>query len=316
MLSYLVPSPTQNDTLPHFVSLCQTTYQFDVLAEHGEKALDLFSNFFVDPLFTKSGTQREVNAVDSENSKNLISDGRRRWQILKSLADDKHHFSKFSTGNRITLPACVDKADSNDNEKKDKHPLEDILKDISKDGKYTDEDLSELVRATLLAFHIRHYRPHNMTAVVVGPQTLNELESWVTRFGQIPDRWLMNKKNGDKDDNSDDNSSEKWKAMQTAAAKLVEEASNDAPPVSDEETVEHNSAFRPELQGGKWPVIVTTKPIQSVRKLVLFFPLPPVLNLDQSATSGELQCETVLLFDLPYLVLTHLSLSIISLVWI
>ena len=297
----------------------QTTYQFDVLAEHGEKALDIFSNFFVAPLFTLSGTQREVNAVDSENSKNLISDGRRRWQILKSLADDKHHFSKFSTGNRITLPACVDEksTDSNDNEKKDmKHPLEDILKDISKDGKYTDEDLAELVRATLLAFHVRHYRPHNMTAVMIGPQTLNELESWVLpRFGQIPDRWLMNKKNGDKDVNNND-SSEKWKAMQIAAAKLVKEASNDAPSVSDEDTVEHNSAFRPELQGGKWPVILTTKPIQSVRKLVLFFPLPPVLNLNQSATSGELQCETVLLFDLSYLVLTHLPLSIISLVWI
>ena len=310
MISYL--------TLFHY-SLCQTTYQFDVLAEHGEKALDIFSNFFVDPLFTKSGTQREVNAVDSENSKNLISDGRRRWQILKSLADDKHHFSKFSTGNRITLPACVDEgnADSNDNEKKDmKHPLEDILKDISND-RNLDEDLAELVRATLLAFHVRHYRPHNMTAVMIGPQTLDKLEEWaLPRFGLIPDRWLMNKKNGDKDVNNNDDSSKKWKAMQTAAAKLVEEASNDAPPVSDEETVEHNSAFRPELQGGKWPVIVTTKPIQSVRKLVLFFPLPPVLNLDQSATSGELQCETVLLFDLPYLVLTHLSLSIISLVWI
>lgn len=296
----------------------QTTFQFDVLAEHGERALDIFSNFFVDPLFTKSCTQREVNAVDSENSKNLISDGRRRWQILKSLADDKHHFSKFSTGNRITLPACVDEgnADSNDNEKKDmKHPLEDILKDISNDGNL-DEDLAELVRATLLAFHVRHYRPHNMTAVMIGPQTLDELEEWaLPRFGLIPDRWLMNKKNGDKDVNNND-TSEKWKAIQIAAAKLVEEASSDAPPVSDKETVEHNSAFRPELQGGKWPVILTTKPIQSVRKLVLFFPLPPVLNLDQSATSGELQCETVLLFDLSYLVLTHLPLSIISLVWI
>ena len=299
MISYL--------TLFHY-SLYQTTYQFDVLAEHGEKALDIFSNFFVDPLFTKSGTQREVNAVDSENSKNLISDGRRRWQILKSLADDKHHFSKFSTGNRITLPACVDEksTDSNDNEKKDmKHPLEDILKDISKDGKYNSEDLAELVRATLLAFHVRHYRPHNMTAVMIGPQTLDELESWaLPRFGLIPDRWLMNKKNGDKDVNNNDDSSEKWKAMQTAAAKLVEEASNDAPPVSDEETVEHNSAFRPELQGGKWPVIATTKPIQSVRKLVLFFPLPPVQNLDQSPTSGELQlrlsCNLILSYSYPH----------------
>lgn len=29
-----------------------------------------------------------------------------------------------------------------------------------------------------------------MTVVVVGPQSLDELEAWVgTRFGKIPDRW-------------------------------------------------------------------------------------------------------------------------------
>lgn len=45
-------------------SCLKTTYQFDVLADHGEKALDMFSHFFISPLFTKSGTQREVQAVD------------------------------------------------------------------------------------------------------------------------------------------------------------------------------------------------------------------------------------------------------------
>ncbi|EED96030.1 predicted protein, partial [Thalassiosira pseudonana CCMP1335] len=138
-------------------SASHTTYQFDVLAEFGEKALDIFGNFFIGPLFTKSGTAREIHAVDSENSKNLVNDGRRRWQVLKSLADEEHHFSKFSTGNAITLPASA--------------------------------DMAEFVRIALLAFHKRHYRPQNMSVVIVGPQSLDELESWaVPRFGKIPDR--------------------------------------------------------------------------------------------------------------------------------
>jgi secreted Zn-dependent insulinase-like peptidase len=52
-------------------SMHLTNYKFEVLADHAEKAVDLFSNFFVAPLFTSSGTGREVQAVDLENSKNL-----------------------------------------------------------------------------------------------------------------------------------------------------------------------------------------------------------------------------------------------------
>mmetsp|Transcript_18585 Transcript_18585/g.40225 ORF Transcript_18585/g.40225 Transcript_18585/m.40225 type:complete len:1247 (-) Transcript_18585:1784-5524(-) len=283
-------------------SMSHTTYQFDVLADHGEKALDIFSHFFISPLFSKSGTQREVQAVDSENSKNLVSDGRRRWQVLKSLADDEHHFSKFSTGNKFTLPASAseDSSDSNGNDESetgtqttDKHPLEDILKEVN-NGKYDENDMGEFVRAALLAFHERQYRPKNMTAVMIGPQSLDELEAWVVpRFGQIPDRWLNKDDDGEGkgDEDGDDATSEnaeKWRAMQRAAAQLVGESASDAPPVSilAAESVEHCSAFRPELLGGKWPVVLTTKPLQAVRNMVLFFPLPPSWHTpDRSPTS-------------------------------
>ena len=272
------------------------------MAEHGEKALEIFTNFFISPLFSSSGTQREVQAVDSENSKNLVSDGRRRWQVLKSIASESHHFSKFSTGNKITLPACVDDDEkSSDNsssensktEKVDNHPLEEILKDTV--GSYDKTDVAEFVRAALLQFHKRHYRPQKMTVVVIGPQSLDGLESWVVpRFCQIPDRWLMNEEESNsesKDDNSEDcdadsNKEEKWQAMQAAAAALVEESSSDAPPVSIKEVVKHSSSFHPELHGGKWPVVLTTKPLQAVRTLVLFFPMAPTYNVpDRSPTS-------------------------------
>lgn len=234
-------------------SASHTTYQFDVLAEFGEKALDIFGNFFIGPLFTKSGTAREIHAVDSENSKNLVNDGRRRWQVLKSLADEEHHFSKFSTGNAITLPASAGSGDergkedingkadtvgaksssvgteSSDGIITDKHPLEDILSEVCHDcGK---EDMAEFVRIALLAFHKRHYRPQNMSVVIVGPQSLDELESWaVPRFGKIPDRWTnddneISCKSEEVNDEDVDASEkrEKLQKMKQLAARLIDE---------------------------------------------------------------------------------------------
>jgi len=270
-------------------SMSHTTYQFDILAEYGEQALDIFSNFFVSPLFTRSGTAREVQAVDSENSKNLVSDGRRRLQVLKALADKDHHYSKFSTGNRITLPACADaeeggdekKDDDNDTKESgsdDSHPLKDM---VCSNGKCDDADLAEFVRIALLAFHRQHYRPHNMTVVVVGPQTLDELEKMVVpRFGVIADH-LSKNYDDDQADNDDHNitpeKKDKWQRMQQLAAQLIAEAATDAPPVPIEaaKNVAHRSAFSAELHGGKWPVVITTKPLQNVRKVVLMFPIPP-----------------------------------------
>jgi len=218
-----------------------TTYKFDILADHAEPAVDRFANFFVGPLFSPSGTAREVNAVDSENSKNLTTDGRRRLQILKAMADPNHHYSKFSTGNATTLPA----ANSNSDE-----PTTTTT---------TDND-SNHVREALLAFHRRHYRPDNMGIVIVGPQSLDTLQSWVVpRFAPMVDRWT-----GDE-------------SSLTKVELLVEQAAKEAPNNKfHQPQPPYFPAFRPELQGGTWPVLLTTKPLRSVRKLVLMFPLPSV----------------------------------------
>ena len=137
-------------------SLHLTTYKFDVSAEHAEHAVDIFSNFFVSPLFTPSGTSREVNAVNSENSKNLTDDGRRQLQILKALADPDHYYSKFTTGNSLTLPASEE------------------------------SNQTEWVRDALLSFHRHHYTPENMTVTIVGPQSLDTLQDWIVpRYGAI-----------------------------------------------------------------------------------------------------------------------------------
>ena len=48
-----------------------TNFYFDVTPQHLEGALDRFAQFFLAPLFTETATDREMKAVDSENSKNL-----------------------------------------------------------------------------------------------------------------------------------------------------------------------------------------------------------------------------------------------------
>ena len=57
-----------------------------------------FAQFFLEPLFTESATEREINAVNSENDKNLQSDSWRFYQLDKSLANPDHDYSKFGTG--------------------------------------------------------------------------------------------------------------------------------------------------------------------------------------------------------------------------
>ena len=67
-----------------------------------------FSQFFLCPLFTASATEREVNAVHSENDKNLQSDQWRLMQLEKSLANPDHDYSKFGTGMYMyTAVACA-----------------------------------------------------------------------------------------------------------------------------------------------------------------------------------------------------------------
>lgn len=213
--------------------MSSTTYKFEVLADHAEKVIDIFSNFFISPLFTQSGTNREVNAVDSENSKNESNDARRRLQILKALADPLHHYSKFSTGNIKTLPAV-------------------------------EGEKAAFVREALLAFHKRHYRPDNMTVVLIGPQSLEVLEKWlVPRFSKIVNPYVV-----------------KNREAMTEAEKLVDDYAKDSPNDSFGATsVPFHAAFRPELQDGRWPVLLTSKPLKSMRKLFLYFPLPSTRDL-------------------------------------
>ena len=224
-------------------SMGQTVFQFEVLADFAEEAVDIFSQFFVCPLFTTSGTVREVNAVDSENSRNMATDARRRLQILKALADPEHHYSKFSTGNAKTLPVSGDEFC--------------------------------FTREALLAFHRRHYRPDNMSVVIVGPQDLDTLKEWiVSRFEKMPNRYNAI--------SSASLSSDGEEKILSEVEQMIEDAARDAPGgwMYGEESPAFQPAYKPTLQGGKWPVMLTTNPLKDVRSLTMYFPVPPVHSPD------------------------------------
>ena len=53
-----------------------TYYYFDVKNDQFPEAVDIFSQFFKDPLFTESATERELNAIENEYRKNLTNEQR------------------------------------------------------------------------------------------------------------------------------------------------------------------------------------------------------------------------------------------------
>ena len=86
-----------------FTSTQETNYYFDVEASYFERALDMFSQFFISPLLSEDSVMREIHAVNAEHEKNLQNDGWKLWQLLKNVSNPEHPFSRFSTGSLMTL---------------------------------------------------------------------------------------------------------------------------------------------------------------------------------------------------------------------
>ena len=145
-----------------YTAATETNYYFEVAAssetDSGKAtngassslygALDRFAQFFISPLFLSSTLDRELKAVDSENKKNLQSDNWRLSQLSKSLSSKKHPYHHFSTGNLQTL--------------------RDEPRERGVD-----------VRKEFIHFHDKHYSANRMKLVVLGKESLDELETWV-----------------------------------------------------------------------------------------------------------------------------------------
>ncbi|MFK7160018.1 insulinase family protein [Marinospirillum sp. MEB164] len=125
-----------------FTASRDTNYFFDIQPAAFDAALARFSRFFVDPLLNEDYLQREVNAVDAEWSGTLQSDGRRFFDVLRTALNPEHPASRFSAGNRATL-------------------------DID----------NPALREALLDYHQRFYVAELMSLALVGPHSLDELET-------------------------------------------------------------------------------------------------------------------------------------------
>jgi insulysin len=71
----------------------RTVYYFEMdgtLDNRVAEALLRFGSFFSGPLFTESATGRELNAIDSENSKNLQNDTFRLYELEKDRVNLEH----------------------------------------------------------------------------------------------------------------------------------------------------------------------------------------------------------------------------------
>ncbi|KAK6464606.1 Metalloenzyme, LuxS/M16 peptidase-like protein [Scheffersomyces coipomensis] len=137
-----------------------TNYYFQISSEYLEGALDRFAQFFISPLFSISCKDREINAVDSENKKNLQSDNWRLYQLDKSNSNPNHPYNGFSTGNFQTLH------------------VDPTAKGLN-------------VRDVLIDFHKNHYSSNLMSLVILGKEDLNTLTDWaLEKFTDVSNKNL------------------------------------------------------------------------------------------------------------------------------
>lgn len=84
-----------------YTSTNETNYFFQIPKDGYEEAVDRFSQFFISPTFEESALEREVQAVNSENSKNFLFDSRRESQIMKAVSDQSHPYTEILNLSRI-----------------------------------------------------------------------------------------------------------------------------------------------------------------------------------------------------------------------
>jgi insulysin len=127
----------------------ETVYFFNVFDYGLEKMFDIFSRFFIDPLFNKDSISREIKAVDSEHQKNINSDMWRKHQFMLDLINKESSLNNFGTGSLHTL----DKED---------------------------------IRDKLIDFYNKYYIPDNISICIASSKTPEELKNIIDlSFGLI-----------------------------------------------------------------------------------------------------------------------------------
>ena len=130
----------------------ETNFYFHVDSSSLAGALDIFAQFFISPLFSPSCVEREMHAIDSEHQLRVQNDDRRRYEILALSSSPQSPLHHYGTGSFDTLNR-------------------------------TD------IRDRLLDFHHSHYSANRMRLVVLGKESIEQLQSMVEMsFSDVPSR--------------------------------------------------------------------------------------------------------------------------------
>ncbi len=132
-----------------------TNYFFDIHNLSFENALDIFSRFFIDPLFTEEKLKKEINSVNSEYEKNFIIDDRKKSQVFAYIANENDPLNRFTTGN-----------------------IQSLAKSAEKNGlKLRDE---------LLKFHSKYYTSDKMILIIYTNEQLDDMEEIILeKFSKV-----------------------------------------------------------------------------------------------------------------------------------
>jgi insulysin len=120
-----------------------TNYHYEIKNSALKKSLDMFAQFFINPLFNKNSVEKEINAVDSEHKKNITNDMRRLLRVIKYTANPQYPFHKFATGSNETLNI---------------------------DG----------IRDKLIDFYNKYYSSNIMKLVILGNFDINKMKKYIT----------------------------------------------------------------------------------------------------------------------------------------
>jgi insulysin len=126
----------------------KTTFYFEIGCRGFQKSLVMFSRMFSEPLFDINYMSKEINAVNSENDKNLNQDPWKEHQLLKNLSNPSHPYNRFNTGNNKTL---------------------------------TNVD-AETLNKRLNMFYNKYYTPSNMKLVILSNQNLESMQNTIAQF--------------------------------------------------------------------------------------------------------------------------------------
>ncbi len=126
-----------------FTTQEHTNYHYEIKNSALNKSLDMFAQFFINPLFNKNSVEREINAVDSEHKKNITNDIRRLIRVIKHTSNQQYPFHNFSTGSKETLKI-------------------------------------ENIRVKLIDFYNKYYSSNLMKLVILGNFDINKMKKYIS----------------------------------------------------------------------------------------------------------------------------------------